>query len=110
MYPCPSASRLAARWKKRGSPSWFSESGATASANTARTTKAPAAMTASRRPKGVRRRTPEVWQVAKGQRRARMGPTVEASIQPAKLESFNPAGGERVGAVATTDPAKVQAV
>ncbi|MEA2435976.1 MAG: hypothetical protein QOF65_532 [Thermoleophilaceae bacterium] len=39
-----------------------------------------------------------------------MLPTVEARTQPAALESFNPATGERVGAVPMTEPGDVQAV
>jgi acyl-CoA reductase-like NAD-dependent aldehyde dehydrogenase len=35
---------------------------------------------------------------------------MEASIQPATLESFNPATGERIGAVPTIAPEQVQAV
>jgi succinate-semialdehyde dehydrogenase/glutarate-semialdehyde dehydrogenase len=35
---------------------------------------------------------------------------VEATTQPAALESFNPATGERIGAVPTIEPARVQAV
>src|SRR3954468_14619165 len=35
---------------------------------------------------------------------------MEAAIQPAALESFNPATGERVGSVAVTEPGEVQAV
>jgi acyl-CoA reductase-like NAD-dependent aldehyde dehydrogenase len=35
---------------------------------------------------------------------------VEARTQPAALESFSPATGQRVGAVQATDPAQVQAV
>jgi succinate-semialdehyde dehydrogenase/glutarate-semialdehyde dehydrogenase len=35
---------------------------------------------------------------------------VEAGTQPATLESFNPATGQRVGAVPITDPARVQGV
>jgi acyl-CoA reductase-like NAD-dependent aldehyde dehydrogenase len=39
-----------------------------------------------------------------------MEPDVEASTKPARLESFNPATGERLGAVPATDPADVQRV
>jgi succinate-semialdehyde dehydrogenase/glutarate-semialdehyde dehydrogenase len=39
-----------------------------------------------------------------------MRPDVEASTKPAQLESFNPATGERLGAVPITDPADVQRV
>src|SRR3954470_18265331 len=65
MLARPSASRFAARWKKRGSPRWFSDSGAIANANTARSANPPAAMSASRRAKGDSRRTRAVWQVAR---------------------------------------------
>jgi succinate-semialdehyde dehydrogenase/glutarate-semialdehyde dehydrogenase len=37
-------------------------------------------------------------------------PAVEATTKPAQLESFNPATGERLGAVPVTDPAHVQRV
>src|SRR3954447_1049060 len=36
-----------------------------------------------------------------------MGADVEATTKPAQLESFNPATGERLGAVPVTDPGDV---